>query len=201
MSKYHMMDAARNIRFRIQATDNETYVAIVDNRETDYDNSGALYYVVAVVLIYGLSIIMMIASHIRRNNQDGQLRSYLKDMAILRKKNRREKLLVKMTNLASKSRPFPNQITEETAFHEDKKDSIALYSRLSTEAVGESPDLLLPKTSTNDCVDSGFSTEAPKLESPVTPKISSPRFPTPKLIRADRKSYNLIQVINENTVL
>ncbi|XP_053395427.1 uncharacterized protein LOC128555816 [Mercenaria mercenaria] len=201
MSKYRMMDAARNMRFRIQATDNETYVAIVDTREADYDNIGALYYVVAVVLIYGLSIVMMIASHIRRNKQDGQLRSYLKEMAILRKKNRREKLLEKMTDLASKSGPFPNQKIEETVFHENKKDNIALYSRLPTEADDESRDLLLSKTSTSDCDDSVFSAETPKLESPATPKISPSKLLTPKLVRADGKSYIQIQVINENTVL
>ena len=31
------------------------------------DDAGALYYVVAVILIYGCSILMMIASYIRKN--------------------------------------------------------------------------------------------------------------------------------------
>ena len=31
------------------------------------DDVGALYYVVAVILIYGCSILMMIASYIRKN--------------------------------------------------------------------------------------------------------------------------------------
>ncbi|XP_045156930.2 uncharacterized protein LOC123523309 [Mercenaria mercenaria] len=201
MSKYRMMEAVRNMHFRIQATDNETYVAIVDSRETDYDNSGALYYVVVVVLIYGLSIIMMIASHIRRNKQDGQLRSYLKEMAILRKKNRREQLLEKMTDLASKSGLFPNQKTQETEFRENKKDDLALYSRLPTEADDESPDLLLSKTSTSDYEDPVFNPETTKLECPRTPKIPPSKLLTPKLVRSDGKSYIQIQVINENTVL
>ena len=42
------------------------------------DDIGALYYVVAVILIYGLSIVLMIASHIRKNKQDNQLKAYLK---------------------------------------------------------------------------------------------------------------------------
>ena len=196
-----MIDATRNMRFRIQATGNDTYLATVDTQEADYDNNGALYYVVVVVLIYGLSIVMMIASHIRRNKQDGQLRCYLKEMAILRKKNRREKLLEKMTDLAFKSGPYLNQKVDETPLNENKKDNIALYSRLPTEADDDSRDLLLSKTSTSDCEDSVFSTDTPKLESPATPKISPSRLLTPKLVRADGKSFIQIQVINENTVL
>ncbi|XP_060605945.1 uncharacterized protein LOC132758347 [Ruditapes philippinarum] len=200
MSKYRMMDATRNMRFRIQTTGNDTFLATIDSQEADYDNDGALYYVVVVVLIYGLSIVMMIASHIRRNKQDGQLRCYLKEMAILRKKNRREKLLEKMTDLAFKSGPFLNQKVEETPLNGNKKENIALYSRLPTEADDESRDLL-SKTSTSDYEDSVFSTDTPKLESPATPKISPSRLLTPKLVRADGKSFIQIQVINENTVL
>lgn len=203
-----MMDATRNLRFRIQTSNNETYVAIIDSRETNYDNIGALYYVVAVVMIYGLSIVMMIASHIRRNKQDGQLRSYLKDMAALRKKNRREKLLEQMTDLAYKSGQYPNQKTDETSFLETKKDNSALYSRLPTEADDESTRELLSKTSTSDLDDSvfQFSIDTPKHSaSPATPRISPGISPskllTPKLIRADGKSFIQIQVINENTSL
>lgn len=63
------------------------------------DNVGSLYYVVAVIFIYGFSIVLMIASHIRKNQQDNQLRTYLKEMALLRKKDRREKILGRMTTL------------------------------------------------------------------------------------------------------
>ncbi|XP_060558866.1 uncharacterized protein LOC132719143 [Ruditapes philippinarum] len=201
MAKYRTMEATRNMRFRVQATNNETFVAILDTHETEYDNDGAVYYVVVVVLIYGLSIVMMIASHIRRNNQDGQLRSYLKEMAILRKKNRREKLLEKMTDLAHKSGPFQGQKQEETSFHNFKRDNAALYGRLPTEVDDESHDLLLSKTSTSDYEDSVFSTETSKLESPATPKISPSSMLTPKLVRTDGKPFIPIQVINENTVL
>lgn len=203
-----MMDATRNLRFRVHTSNNETYVAIVDTRETNYDNIGALYYVVAVVMIYGLSIVMMIASHIRRNKQDGQLRAYLKDMAALRKKNRREKLLEKMTDLAYKSGQYSNQKTDETSFLETKKDNSALYSCIPTETDDESTRELLSKTSTSDLDDSvfQFSIDTPKHPaSPATPRISpgiSPsRLLTPKLIRADGKSFIQIQVINENASL
>ncbi|GAB1601693.1 uncharacterized protein LOC115218533 [Argonauta hians] len=67
----------------------------------DVDNIGSLYYVVAVIFIYGFSIVLMIASHIRKNQQDNQLRTYLKEMALLRKKDRREKILNKMSTITT----------------------------------------------------------------------------------------------------
>ncbi|KAL4236573.1 hypothetical protein ACF0H5_004958 [Mactra antiquata] len=215
MSKYRM-DVTRKLHFRFQTTNNETYLAIVDNREMDYDNIGALYYVVAVVLIYGLSIVMMIASHIRRNKQDGQLRSYLKEMAAIRKKNRREQLLEKMTDLATKSGPYPGQKVEETTFIETTKKEervSSLYARLPTEADEESHELLLSKNSNSfsysDNDDSVFqnspSTPTPTLkapESPMTPKISPPsKLLTPKLVRSSGKTFFQIEVINENAPL
>jgi len=35
--------------------------------DREQDDVGALYYVVAVILIYGCSILMMIASYVRKN--------------------------------------------------------------------------------------------------------------------------------------
>jgi hypothetical protein len=64
-----MMDITNNLRLRIHTSNNDTFVAYVDDSHQKYDDIGALYYVVAVVLIYGLSIVMMIASHIRKNKQ------------------------------------------------------------------------------------------------------------------------------------
>lgn len=89
------MDAhSKGLRLRLHSKTNETLYAYVDNSHLNgYDDVGALYYVVAVVLMYGLSIVMMIASHIRKNQQDSQLRAYLKEMAILRKNDRREKII------------------------------------------------------------------------------------------------------------
>ncbi|XP_014769154.1 uncharacterized protein LOC106868424 [Octopus bimaculoides] len=69
--------------------------------QEDVDNIGSLYYVVAVIFIYGFSIVLMIASHIRKNQQDNQLRTYLKEMALLRKKDRREKILNKMNTITT----------------------------------------------------------------------------------------------------
>ena len=202
----------RNFRFRIQTSNNETFVAYVDNSQASYDNIGALYYVVAVVLIYGLSIVMMIASHIRRNNQDSQLRSYLKEMAALRKKNRREKLLEKMTDLAVKSNKFTNSKTMESSFTETRKlvygNDTSVYGRLPTETDDELRENLLIKNSNSnsDNDDSVFQLpneyciEAPtQVESPLSPKYSPSKLTTPKGFRSETKAF--FQVINENAPL
>lgn len=206
--QYHMMDFTRNLRFKIQATQNDTYIAVIEQNPRDYDNIGARYYVIAVVLIYGLSIVMMIASHIRRNKQDGQLRSYLKEMAALRKKNRREQLLEKMTSLAEKSGlNVPNQQKcEETSFNENRRpkpQDSSLYARLPSEPDDESRETLLGKNRLNSTSDNDsvflFSVDTPKNESPPkTPKIALTPKLTPKQSRIDRCFF---QVINENAPL
>lgn len=73
------MNSKLSLRIQQSADDNNTWLGFIeDSRATHEDNLGALYYVVAVLFIYGLSIVMMIASHIRKNKQDSQLRTYLK---------------------------------------------------------------------------------------------------------------------------
>jgi len=203
-----MMEFTRNLRFKIQATENDTYIAVVEQRPHEYDNIGARYYVIAVVLIYGLSIVMMIASHIRRNKQDGQLRSYLKEMAALRKKNRREQLLEKMTTLAEKSglNVSNQQKSEETSFTENRKPKLqdsSLYSRLPSEADEDSRETLLGGKNSASDTDSVFlfGTDTPKTESPPkTPKMTLTPKLTPKHGRPDRCFFQ-IQVINENAAL
>ncbi|GFN79580.1 hypothetical protein PoB_000608600 [Plakobranchus ocellatus] len=94
-----------HIRLRPDGSQNDTWIGVIeDPRRTNDDDIGALYYVVAVIFIYGLSIVMMIASHIRKNKQDSQLRTYLKEMSNLRKTERREKVLHKMTDLAKREK-------------------------------------------------------------------------------------------------
>ncbi|KAH3695998.1 uncharacterized protein LOC127862261 [Dreissena polymorpha] len=202
-----MMDLTRNLRFRIDTAENDSIIAYVEQRPSEYDNIGALYYVVAVVLIYGLSIVMMIASHIRRNKQDGQLRSYLKEMAALRKKNRREQLLEKMTTLATKTGYVnsPNK-TQETSFTDAKntnglKPGTPSYSRIPSDDLDESTREI-SKASYSD-TDSVFQFNpdalTPKTESPKTPRISPSKLLTPKMNRADGRPF--FQVINENAPL
>ena len=96
------LDVHGRLHVRLQEQENNTWTGYIeDPRLGDKDDIGALYYVIAVILIYGLSIVMMIASHIRKNKQDCQLRTYLKEMANLRKVDRREKLMERITALAA----------------------------------------------------------------------------------------------------
>ena len=68
----------------------ETSTAAMD----EYDQNGASYYVIAVVLVYGMSIVMLIASHIRRRHakmqEDKQINKYLNDFQIVRDKQERD---------------------------------------------------------------------------------------------------------------
>jgi hypothetical protein len=72
-----------DFHLEVRQLDNGSFVAIVvgpDNvsstslfdvkRQADYNATGALCYVIAIILIYGLSIIIMIASQIRKNKHD-----------------------------------------------------------------------------------------------------------------------------------
>ena len=60
----------------------------------DYDNLGASYYVIAVVLVYGMSIVMLIASHIKRRVvkvvEDKQIDKYLQDFQIVKERHARD---------------------------------------------------------------------------------------------------------------
>lgn len=65
------------------------------------DDLGALYYVVAVILIYGCSIVMMIASYIRKNKDDRRLKRCLKEMAFVRKRELHMSLMWAATKAAA----------------------------------------------------------------------------------------------------
>lgn len=94
------------IEFKIEPSGNSSFLARVVNKEKDphEDNLGALYYVVIVILTYACSIVMMIASHIRKNKMDRRLNTYLKEMAFVRKKERQMQLVRKpfLTEVAIK---------------------------------------------------------------------------------------------------
>ena len=50
------------------------------------DSVGALCYVVVIIILYACSILMLIASYIRKNREDQRLKRYLKEMAFVRKR-------------------------------------------------------------------------------------------------------------------
>ena len=51
------MEAMRSMTFYVQTDDNETVVTIVDTHDEEYDNDGAVYYVVVIVHIYGFPLL------------------------------------------------------------------------------------------------------------------------------------------------
>lgn len=58
------------------------------------DPTGATYYVIAVVLVYGMSIVMLIASHIKRKHakvlEDRQINKYLQEFQVVRETSSRD---------------------------------------------------------------------------------------------------------------
>ena len=92
------------IRLHVQRLDNESFIATIlrpnetsidveeflNHRNPPYDDRGALYYVVVVILIYGLSIILMISSSVRKGKKDNGVNNYMRDMDKLRQLERRQ---------------------------------------------------------------------------------------------------------------
>ena len=86
------------VKFQVERVDNDTFLAtLVSQSNTShfyatrsYDDEGALYYVVAVVFIYGFSIILMIGSLIKKNKADNGVSKYMKDMDKVRRMERRQ---------------------------------------------------------------------------------------------------------------
>ena len=94
---------------------NDTYIAkIVSDREQNsttltkastYDDTGALYYVVAVVLMYGFSIILMIGSSVKKSKQDHGVHKYMKNLdKIKRLERRQEKFKARLLMYGKRSR-------------------------------------------------------------------------------------------------
>lgn len=99
--------------FRLEPGDNGSFVVsfVHDPRRSVHqqDDVGALYYVIAVILIYGCSILMMIASYIRKNKVDRRLNRYLKEMANVRKRERRMTLMTSSSTAAKTRAQSPGQ--------------------------------------------------------------------------------------------
>ncbi len=59
-----------------------------------YDQVGASYFVIAVILVYGMSIVLLIASHIKRREdkiaEDKQINKYIEDFQIVKERHARE---------------------------------------------------------------------------------------------------------------
>jgi hypothetical protein len=183
-----MMDITSKLRFRIK-TPNQTIEAVVDSYRTDEDDIGALYYVIAVVMIYGLSIVMMIASHIRRNKQDSQLRSYLKEMSILRKNDRRERIFNRVANVPSSAKPFLHKTRSDP-----KTDSDAIPTL--HEHDDELHDMRMSSNCSEENTDSVF-----QMPCDETSEFVTYSYVENQTKRSNSHSSAQIQVINENIPL
>lgn len=184
-TKQKMMDITSKLRFRIK-TSNQTFEAMLDSYKSDDDDIGALYYVVAVVMIYGLSIVMMIASHIRRNNQDNQLRSYLKEMSLLRKNDRRERIFTQVANVSTSAKPL---LTKSRSSGKQDSDEIETLQ----ENDDEFNDMRINSNSDETC-DSVFQMSCDESPEVVTFYETQSRM-------CSRTSSAQIQVIDENVPL
>ena len=68
----------------------EYYSALPKEEETSYDQKGAVIYVVSVLFFFGISIILMIASSIRKKNKhDHAVSKYMKGMDRVRRIEKR----------------------------------------------------------------------------------------------------------------
>ena len=65
-----------------------------DKEYQSNDPTGATYYLIAVVLVYGMSIVLLIASHIKRKHskvlEDRQIIKYLEEFQIVRETSSKE---------------------------------------------------------------------------------------------------------------
>ena len=60
----------------------------IGSPNAQYDDEGALYYIVIIILVYGMSIIMMIVSLIKKSKQDNAVTRYMKDIDNIRRLER-----------------------------------------------------------------------------------------------------------------
>jgi hypothetical protein len=108
-------------RYRIYQLRNGTYVAdaipdaaAAGNASSpasafparDYDDAGALYYVIVVFLIYGISIFLLIGSSIKTRKKDNGMGRYLKDLERVRLLARKQEKF--RTYLVMNRRKFHN---------------------------------------------------------------------------------------------
>ena len=58
--------------------------------EEDYDHEGAIYYVIAVLLVYSLSIFLFIMSMIKKTRSQEEIESYLDNMGSIREQEKKQ---------------------------------------------------------------------------------------------------------------
>ena len=80
------------LTFKITQYGNNSFIGEIVNTnmtksqsQTEYDNEGAVYYVLAVIFMYGCSILLMIGSFIKKTKHDNHITTYMKDMEKVRR--------------------------------------------------------------------------------------------------------------------
>ena len=102
------------VELQIVQLQNKSWIAVLlesgnstSSTEDTYDDQGALYYVVAVVMIYGFSIILMIASFIKKSRHNNGLSKYMEDMDKVRQLERRQQKLKTRMAMQNKGKGSP----------------------------------------------------------------------------------------------
>ncbi len=153
--------------FKIEQMDNGSFVASVVHEAAvkQKDDLGALYYVVVVIFLYGCSILMMIASYIRKNNVDRKLNRYLKEMAVVRKRERQLQLFQAAAKAAAQLQERPSQYSDVSETDTDIEGDSHKGRRFSSSSSprqfdkGDKVLLDLPSTGYNTDSDNETSTE------------------------------------------
>ena len=125
------------IQFQLIKVGNNSYIARLEKSASSdngtlsdpYDPTGALYYVVAVVFLYGFSIVLMIGSLVKRSKSDHGVSKYMKEMDTVRRLERRQEKF--------KVRLAMNQSHQRGAKPPDgKRDSMKLKTKSKTAPAG-----------------------------------------------------------------
>lgn len=132
------------VAVQVERYDNGSLVAAVVPSTQLYvedDSIGALCYVVVIIILYACSILMMIASYIRKNREDQRLKRYLKEMAFVRKREMRLTVLT----AASRARQLANtDTTRHKTIHEPEThsadDKLSSLSSLPAAMMAEIKD-------------------------------------------------------------
>ena len=139
----------------IQHVDNDTILAslvgpgntsvleAVAYRRQDgpYDSVGALYYVVAVVFLYGFSIILMIGSLIKKTEADHGVSKYMSDLDKIRRLERRQQkyktrlaMLQTQKRRPSSARPSTDSaMTTSEAAQASKWANVSLWANINLD--------------------------------------------------------------------
>lgn len=146
------------------------------------DDLGALYYVVAVILIYGCSIVMMIASYIRKNKDDRRLKRCLKEMAFVRKRELHMSIMWAATKAATLRR---NAITPGQA---GEPSGLTGAAREPEQAEADASGLLESTVWVKQTSENLNSGEIPLEEAPPVGASLSPDDPRSEVMTSTLKS-------------